>query len=124
MDSKVYSFLPSPGKGPSDKSRSSINRLGQAFRLARAATDRGLKLGPQRREDLGRERIIARLLRPLQILESRPPRRGQSRSIKIERPGRRPLVGVFLGPAHRLAELLFEQAVAVLQGGDLALEDV
>ena len=44
--------------------------------------------------------------------------------IEIERTRGRTLVRVLLGAAQGLAELLLEDAVAVLERGDLALEDV
>src|SRR4030095_15394681 len=61
-------------------------------------------------------RILAQVVRRYKFLKRT--------SIQIERPHRPPFVGLLLGAAHRLAELLFEETVAVFQGRHLALEDV
>src|SRR4051794_5929928 len=68
----------------------------------------------------GQGRVFPQALWEDKIFE----RRGPFPLIEIERAGGGAPLRVFLGPAHGLAELLLEDAVAVLQGGDLALEDV
>ena len=64
-------------------------------------------------------------------LQVGPRRRGADRtaggivpSVQVKGPPRGALVRIFFGAAHGFPELFFEEAVAVLHGGDLALEDV